>query len=240
MRTNSAARLLVAALLGCVIGGNGSGQTLITTINGVVTTEYLAPFRPTATASASATSTGDSDESNDDDDDDGGSSLSAAGIFGIVFGTLVGIAILGALCFFCFARGLWASVFGGRTNNSHGSNSNIEVYEEYQSDSDYYSRAGTSAMAAGAGRRRGRGDSWHGEKPRKKKSGAGWFGLGAVAATLLAMLNMKKDKKTSRESEAMYSRPYGSETLVLAPAVRALALLRLVVVALVTPPTLPA
>ncbi|KAL5629853.1 hypothetical protein BROUX41_001459 [Berkeleyomyces rouxiae] len=195
-----------------IVGGNGSGKTMITTVNGVVTTEYIAPFRPTATATSTATSTNGSDESNedDDDDDDGGGSISAGGIVGIVFGTLIGIAILGALCFFCIARGLWASIFGRRSSNhsGSGSNSNIEVVEQYESvsESDYYSQGGHTAMAAGAGRRHGRRDSWHGEKPpREKKSRGGWLGLGAVAGTMLAMLNMKKDKKARRSSESMYN-----------------------------------
>ncbi|KAK7430828.1 hypothetical protein QQZ08_002617 [Neonectria magnoliae] len=220
--------------------GMEGGTTVVVTSNGKVTTQYSAPYRVTGTTtfttdgvrstetasdetasetdtSASATATNDNDTIGAGGDGTGGN-LSAGAIAGIVIGTIVGVALLLLLCFCCIARGLWVAVFGKKKKEE--SRERIDVYEER------YSRHGSRPPTAYSkrnehkgwfGKGKGGGPSSAGSRREKKESsGKKWLGIAGLAATLLALLNLKKDKKpaskparssrgSSRYSDSYYS-----------------------------------
>jgi hypothetical protein len=188
-------------------GGGGGGGFVPTTVvvtqsDGVVTTQYSAPYRVT-----SATVTGvftTSSPTGTPVPVTGGTaaSLSPGAIAGIVIGVLAGIAILLLLCFCCIARGLWNAIFGRKKKSRR---ERVEVVEEYSAHgsrvpSAHSRREHHTGWFAGGGR----------DEKKKKSSGAGWLGLAAGAATILALLNLRKNKKKDRKSRTSYSDSYYS------------------------------
>ncbi|KAF7559688.1 hypothetical protein G7046_g4465 [Stylonectria norvegica] len=217
--------------------GLGGGSTIVVTQDGKLTTQYSAPYRVTGTTtitttgvpsnSASATetetTTAESATATSDNDTIGagggggtGGHLSGGAIAGIVIGTLAGICLLLLLCFCCIARGLWGLIFGKKDKNDE-KRERVDVYEER------YSRHGSRAPSGHSRRDRhkgwfgagggGGGPSSAGERREKKKSNGGmWLTIAGLATTLLALLNMRKDKKptskpsrSSRYSDSYYS-----------------------------------
>jgi hypothetical protein len=198
-------------------GVGGGATVIITASNGQVTTQYSAPYRITGTttvvtsgvrteSSSGPTSTGDSDTIGaGDGEEDGGGGLSAGAIAGIVIGSLVGVALLLLLCFCCIARGLWNAIFGRKKTTKE----RVDVYEEG------YSRHGSAAPHA----RRDRHTGWFGgggrpasagDRSEKKSGGKRWLGLAGLAATMLALLNLRKDKKPERRAGSRYTNSYYS------------------------------
>lgn len=206
---------------------------VVITTNGVVTTQYSAPYRVTGTTTittqviqtGSGTETGASPTATGDEAIGAGSKgtngggLSGGAIAGIVIGTLAGVALLLLLCFCCIARGLWAAIFGKRRSGDSGVRE--EVIEER------YSKSGSRAASASAYSRRDRHGGWFGgssrqggstvvtdrrEKRRKSSTSCWtWLGIGAIAATLFTLLNLKKDKRpNSRKTPSRYSESYSS------------------------------
>jgi hypothetical protein len=202
------------------------------TTDGMTTTLYSAPYRVTGTTTvttqvvqtgtgtgANPTATGDGEAIGAGSKTTNGSGLSPGAIAGIVIGTLVGVALLLLLCFCCIARGLWAAIFG-RKRSADSSVREEEIIEER------YSKGGSGAASASAFSRRDRHGGWFGGSSRpgastvvtdrreKKKSSGGcwkWLGIGAVAATLFTLLNLKKDKRpNSRKTPSRYSDSYYS------------------------------
>lgn len=205
-------------------GGGGDVTRTITSDGQVVTTRFSAPFRPTGTSfsrdgsataettpPASGTAIG-SDGDNGDEDTGGGTGggLSGGEIAGIVIGVLAGLWILGMICFCCIARGLWGLCCGSRKKDER--RERVEVQEEYY-------RGGSRAPSAAAHAQRDRHTGWFG-RPRSagsrrdekdKGSGAKWLGLGAAAATLLALLHFRRgDKKEERQPRSRYTDSYYS------------------------------
>ncbi|KAL7788630.1 hypothetical protein V8C37DRAFT_388022 [Trichoderma ceciliae] len=204
--------------------------------NGMTTTQFSAPYRVTGTTTittqvvqtgtgagadtATATDTGASATSTSDGEAIGagskttnGGGLSPGAIAGIVIGTIAGVALLLLLCFCCIARGLWAAIFG-RKRSGDSSVREEEVIEER------YSKGGSASAYS----RRDRHGGWFAGSSRpgastvvtdrreKRKSSGGcwaWLGIGAVAATLFTLLNLKKDKRpNSRKTPSRYSGSY--------------------------------
>ncbi|PNP38252.1 hypothetical protein TGAMA5MH_09825 [Trichoderma gamsii] len=211
--------------------GYAEPTPVVIVTDGHTTTQYSAPYRVTGTTTitsvqtgtntgASATATGDGEAIGAGSKTTNGNGLSPGAIAGIVIGTLVGVALLLLLCFCCIARGLWAAIFGKRRSND-SSVREEEVIEER------YSKGGSRAASASAYSRRDRHGGWFGGSSRpatstvvtdrreKRKSSSGgcwkWLGIGAVAATLFTLLNLKKDKRpNSRKSPSRYSNSYYS------------------------------
>lgn len=203
--------------------GMDGGKTVVVTKDGKTTTQYSAPFRVTGTttvvtsgikstdATVTATSTGTADGASgtDQPEDTGGTAnnkLSGGAIAGIVIGTLAGISLLFLLCFCCIVRGLWHAIFG-KKKDKHERETVIDEYSSYH-----------GSRVPSAYSRRDRHSGWAGGHPasvsdrrEKKSDGKKWLGLAGGAATLLALLNMKKDKRparkapTSRYTESYYS-----------------------------------
>ena len=182
-------------------GGGGGGAGTVVTTNGQVTTLFSAPFRVTGTGSAAPSQTFVSGQ---EPQEDGGSGLSGGAIAGIVIGALAGIGLLFLLCFCCIAKGILGAIFGRKKKKERTREEIVE--ERYtrssHAPSSYFTKRGTHS-------------SWYGSSssPRrsekKKSSGGKWLGIGAAAATLLALLNIKKDKKPpSRRTPTMYTDSY--------------------------------
>ncbi|KAL5088861.1 hypothetical protein Trisim1_006277 [Trichoderma cf. simile WF8] len=218
--------------------GYAEPTPIVVVSNGHTTTQYSAPYRVTGTTTittqvvqtgtgtatetgASATETGDGEAIGaDGSKGTNGGGLSPGAIAGIVIGTLAGVALLLLLCFCCIARGLWAALCGRRRSGDDSVRE--EVIEER------YSKSGSRAASASAHSRRDRHGTWFGGSSRqgtstvvtdrreKRKSSAGcwtWLGIGAVAATLFTLLNLKKDKRpNSRKTPSRYSDSYYSYT----------------------------
>ncbi|PHH74238.1 hypothetical protein CDD80_3216 [Ophiocordyceps camponoti-rufipedis] len=182
---------------------------VVTGDGGQLTTQYSAPFRVTGTTTvttsgvmggpASASSTSAAPEAIGADAGTAGSGLSPGAIAGIVIGTIVGVALLLLLCFCCIARGLWAALCGHRRRRDRD---RIDVYEERRSHHTH-SRAPSAAHAV----RKDRHSGWFGgpsrpasvvQRREKKSSGNWWLGVTAAAGTILALLNLKKDKPKPR------------------------------------------
>ncbi|GJC86930.1 hypothetical protein ColLi_09768 [Colletotrichum liriopes] len=194
--------------------GWGGGITTVTSGGVTITTQYSAPYRITSTRAtgtfASATGTGTGTVVPVTDEGTGGG-LSGGAIAGIVIGTLAGLGLLMLLCFCCIARGLWGLLFGGKKKKEH-SRERVEVVEER------YSRHGSRMPSAHSHRPSHGGWFGGGGRPapaarrkEEKKEGAKWLGLGAAAATLLALLNLKKDKP-ARKPRSSYTDSYYSYT----------------------------
>ncbi|WYZ42969.1 hypothetical protein EsH8_VI_000668 [Colletotrichum jinshuiense] len=192
----------------------GGGLTTITSGGVTITTQYSAPYRITSTRAtgtfASATSTGTGGVVPVPDEGTGGG-LSGGAIAGIVIGTLAGLGLLMLLCFCCIARGLWGLIFGGKKKKER-SRERVEVVEER------YSRHGSRMPSAHSHRPSHGGWFGGGGRPapaasrkEEKKEGAKWLGLGAAAATLVALLNLKKDKP-ARKPRSTYTDSYYSYT----------------------------
>lgn len=181
------------------------GTPIVITTDGHVTTLYSAPFRVTGTGTDEPTGTfgAGHDGAEEGDDDDGG--LSGGAIAGIVVGTLAGVGLLCFLCFCCVARGIWAALFGGKKKERERTRE--EIYE------DRYTRRGASRPSSYY-TGRGTHSSWYGSEDgatnEKRKSGAKWLGLAGLAATLLALLNIRKKKKkpAERRTPTMYTDSY--------------------------------
>ncbi|KHN95362.1 uncharacterized protein MAM_06866 [Metarhizium album ARSEF 1941] len=195
-------------------------STIVVTSNGVVTTRYSAPYRVTGTTtivgsgarsdqsfytatatttSAGSTSTSDGQTIGADGSSKGGTGggLSGGAIAGIVIGTLAGVALLMLFCFCCIARGVWNVVFGRKKERTE----KIIVEEDVR-----YSRHGSQAPPYS---RRDRHSGWFGGRPtsvadrrRKSSDGKWWLGLAGAATTLLALLNLKKDRKPARRPQS--------------------------------------
>ncbi|PFH57406.1 hypothetical protein XA68_15121 [Ophiocordyceps unilateralis] len=180
---------------------------VVTADGGQVTTQYSAPFRVTGTttvttsglvgpSSASASASSAAAEAIGADAGTAGSGLGPGAIAGIVIGTIAGVALLLLLCFCCIARGLWAAICGRRRNDRP--RDRVDVYEEHRSRHTH-SRAPSAAHAV----RKDRHSGWFGgpsrptsvvERREKRSGGNRWLGVAGAAGTILALLNLKKDK----------------------------------------------
>lgn len=191
-------------------------STIIITTDGTVTTQYSAPYRVTGTTTIvttdtvteSGTATTTTEESTGTSEPigaggGGGGGLSGGAIAGIVIGSIFGAMLLLLLAFCCIARGLWKACFGRKKKER------TEVIEER------YSRHGSRPPSAHSGRHHhsgwfgGGGSAAGGEK---KSSGKKWLGLAGIAAALLALLNLRKEKKPARKGggRSRYSNSYYS------------------------------
>lgn len=195
-------------------------STIVITTGGKTTTQYSAPYRVTGTTTLVTTGpitqtqvpTGTQTAPNPTGTTDGatgaggsgGGGLSGGEIAGIVIGSIAGAVLLLLIAFCCIARGLWGLCFG-RKKREH-----VDVYEER------YSRHGSrdrhSGWFGGGG-----GGGGHSEK---KSSGKKWLGLAGLAATLLALLNLRKsDKKPARKpTGSRYSNSYYSYSDATSPS----------------------
>ncbi|OLN95905.1 hypothetical protein CCHL11_05087 [Colletotrichum chlorophyti] len=192
----------------------GGGITTITSGGVTITTQFSAPYRITSTTAtgsfASATATGTGGVVPVTEEGTGGG-LSGGAIAGIVIGTLAGLGLLMLLCFCCIARGLWGLIFGGKKKKER-SRERVEVVEERYSrhgsrmPSSHSRRPSHNGWFAGSGR-----PAPAARRNEEKKEGAKWLGLGAAAATLLALLNLKKDKP-ARKPRSTYTDSYYSYT----------------------------
>lgn len=215
--------------------GYDEPTTVVITTDGHVTTQYSAPYRVTGTTTLTtsgvrstdatttnsadgAAGTGDSDKVGGADGGGGGGGLSGGAIAGIVIGALAGVALLLLLCFCCIARGLWHAIFGRKKEHKE----RVDVYEER------YSRHGSRVPSAVS--RKDRHTGWFGmggrpssagdrRSEKKKSNGKMWLGLAGAAATLLALLNLRKDKKPARKpARSRYSDSYYSYSDATSPS----------------------
>ncbi|KAF4955870.1 hypothetical protein FGADI_4265 [Fusarium gaditjirri] len=201
---------------------------VVITTDGKITTQYSAPYRVTGTTTitnsgaltesetateteseASATATETSEGAAAGETGTGGGGLSAGAIAGIVIGVIAGVALLLLLCFCCIARGLWVALFGKKDKEK---SERVDVYEER------YSRHGSRPPpSASAHSRRPRHKGWFGmggrgspssagDRREKRSDGKKWLGIAGLAATLLALLNLKKDKRPASTKPARSSR----------------------------------
>jgi hypothetical protein len=191
-------------------GGGGPVESTVTyvfTTDGHVTTQFSAAFRVTAssTITGGAGATGTFLPGADTGEEVGSGGLSGGAIAGIVIGVIAGLMLLSLLCFCCIVRGLWAAIFGRKKKDRRRSTDRIDVYEEY-------SRRGSRAPTSHS--RRDNHTSWYGSaaSEKKKSGGSKWLGIGAGAATLLALLNMNKKKKVPRKPRTATTESYYSYT----------------------------
>ncbi|KAL6869128.1 hypothetical protein ACO1O0_000451 [Amphichorda felina] len=196
-------------------------STIVITTGGKTTTQYSAPYRVTGTTTLVTTGpitqtqvpTGTQTAPNPTGTTDGatgaggsgGGGLSGGEIAGIVIGSIAGAVLLLLIAFCCIARGLWGLCFG-RKKREH-----VDVYEER------YSRHGSRDRHSGWFGGGGGGGGGHSEK---KSSGKKWLGLAGLAATLLALLNLRKsDKKPARKpTGSRYSNSYYSYSDATSPS----------------------
>lgn len=206
--------------------GYDEPSTIIITTDGTVTTQYSAPYRVTGTTTVvttdtvtegatMTTSTGESTATSEPigAGGGGGGGLSGGAIAGIVIGSIAGAMLLLLLAFCCIARGLWKMCFGKKKKET------TEVYEERYSrhgsrPPSMHSRRPNHSGWFGGG---GGGGSAAGEK---KSSGKRWLGLAGLAATLLALLNLRKEKKPARKGggRSRYSDSYYSYSDYTSPS----------------------
>lgn len=208
--------------------GYGEPSTVVVTSNGVVTTQYSAPYRVTGTTTITttgvrstdagattgtptSTTSGHTASSTQDPDSTGGggsgtanNKLSGGAIAGIVIGSLAAAGLLVLLCFCCIARGIFHAIFGKKREK-------VDRYDDEYSNSAHSRRDHHSGWFGFGGGNKNRPASVSDRRSEKKSSGAWWVGIAAGAATLLAMLNLKKKKKepsrkgTSRYTDSYYS-----------------------------------
>lgn len=209
--------------------GYDEPSTIVVTTDGKVTTRYSAPYRitgttvvtttevqstntETVTETGSSTNSGDAagatetDENgepieNDDDGGTGGGGLSAGAIAGIVIGALAGVMLLCLLAFCCIVRGCWALIFGGKKDK--------EKRERVEYEESYYRGSRPPPPARNTGWFGfGRGDRPKSPRRSEKKDSSGkwWLGLAGAAATMLALLNLRKDKKKPERKGGSRSR----------------------------------
>ena len=168
---------------------------VITNTDGQLTTQYSAPYRVTGTTvitttetdTATSSTTGTAVEATETSDEGtgaggGGGGLSGGAIAGIVIGSIAGALLLLLLAFCCIARGLWNACFGRKKVRE-------EVIEERYSGSRPPSTHHSS---------------WHGGggHVHDEKKSSGWkkyLGAAGLIGTMLALLNLKKDKKPARK-----------------------------------------
>lgn len=202
--------------------GYGEGTTVVITTDGRTTTQYSAPYRITGTTTVVTTgvvatsTTGTAVKATKTETEPigagggGGGGLSGGAIAGIVIGSLVGAFLILLIAFCCIAKGLWNVIFGRKRKVRE------EVYEER------YSRNGSRPPSTYS--RRERHGKWFGGSAaggEKRKSGGGkWLGLAGAAAGLLALLNVKKEKKPARKSGrgSRYSDSYYSYSDATSPS----------------------
>jgi hypothetical protein len=200
---------------------------IVVTSDGKTTTQYSAPYRVTGTTtivnsgaptsvtateteSETETETGDPGATETSDGGNigaggGGGGLSGGAIAGIVIGSIAGAMLLLLIAFCCIARGLWKACFGRKRKET------VDVYEER------YSGHGSRPPSHHAGRNshggwfgRFGGGGGGGGSGEKKSGGGKWLGLAGLAAGLIALLNLKKDKKPVRRPASRYSDSYYS------------------------------
>lgn len=196
--------------------GYDEPSTIVITTGGVTTTQYSAPYRITGTTTVvstdvistvteGASATTDTAGATGTNEPigaggGGGGGLSGGEIAGIVIGSIAGAMLLLLIAFCCIARGLWKACFGRKKTER------TEVYEER------YSRHGSRPPSTHS--RRDHHTGWFGGggggSGEKKSSGKKWLGIAGLAATLLALLNLKKDKKPARKTGGRGSRHSGS------------------------------
>lgn len=181
-------------------GGGGGGYATVITTNGQVTTLFSAPFRVTGTGTPSPTGFTSGQDQEDEGD---GSGLSPGAIAGIVIGTLAGIGLLFLLCFCLIAKGILGAIFGKKKKKERSQGAYDDHYtRSSRAPSSYFTKKDAHSSWYGSST-----SPRHNEK--KKSSGGKWLGIGAAAATLLALLNIKKDKKPpSRRTPTMYTDSY--------------------------------
>jgi len=144
----------------------------------------------------------------------GGGGLSGGAIAGIVIGTLLGLALLGLLCFYCCIRGLFAAFLGlfgiGKKKQRR---TEVDEYERYS----HHGSGRHSGAGAGAGR------TWYGaaarpSRPERRDDSKSkkLLGVGAGLAGLWAILGLKRrhDRRHDDEkySEYSYSSDYYTNT----------------------------
>ncbi|CEI64915.1 hypothetical protein FVEN_g3411 [Fusarium venenatum] len=212
--------------------GYDAPTAVVITSDGKLTTQYSAPYRVTGTTTivnsgaptesesgtatetdAEATATETSDEAAAGESGTGGGGLSAGAIAGIIIGVIAGVALLLLLCFCCIARGLWVALFGKKDKDKE-SRERVDVYEERYSRHGSRPPASASAHSRrprhkgwfGFGGKKGGSPSSAGDRREKKSDGKKWLGIAGLAATLLALLNLKKDKRPASTKPARSSR----------------------------------
>lgn len=214
--------------------GYEAPSTVVVTDHGVVTTQYSAPYRVTgvttvtvsqtpqvtSTTSYTYTYTPTTTSSVYPSVHDHQNQLSGGAIAGIVIGCLVGFALLILLCFCCIIRGIWDAIFGRKDSSRERERERVDITEER------YSRHGSRGPSAYA-----RGDrhaGWVGSRPppqpreKPKSNGKEWLGLAGIAATLLALLNLRRDSekkqppppKRAPRSRSRYSNSYYSASYI--------------------------
>ncbi|KAJ2897266.1 hypothetical protein MKZ38_004820 [Zalerion maritima] len=197
----------------CMVRSSGLGVSssyaVTTTINGVLTTQYSQPYKPTSdtttTTTVGATATGTTVAVTDDDD-----GLSGGAIAGIVIGVIAGVILLLLLCACCVVKGAWSTFMGmfGKKDHHHDR-------EKIVIDEERYVRHGSASHS----RRNGHG-SWYGDRPsaaasRKKEGGKGLMGMAAGLGTLALILGLKRHddhKSKPARSRSSYSSSYFTDS----------------------------
>lgn len=189
----------------CLDRSTGIGGATVTTIDGVLTTQYSAPYRPTSEATSTTTTVEATGTAIGVVDDDNG--LSGGEIAGIVIGVIAGVILLLLLCACCLVKGAWSTIMGmfGRKDHRHLDREKVVIEEER------YVRHGSGSRRTGH-------DSWYGDRPsgaaaRKKESGKGLMGMAAGLGTLAMLLGLKRgDKSKPARSRSSYSSSYFTDS----------------------------
>lgn len=138
--------------------------------------------------------------------------LSGGAIAGIVIGVLVGLFLLGLLCFYCCLKGLFdglVALFGGRRRNKR---TEVDEYEHYSHHSSRH----------GGGRGGGGGRTWYGaskparvtrrdERRSSNHEGRNMAGVAAGLGALWAILGLKRRQKERRNEEKYSEYSYSSD-----------------------------
>ncbi|KAI1336431.1 hypothetical protein F5Y15DRAFT_207257 [Xylariaceae sp. FL0016] len=200
--------------------GSGSGSWIESTMTGIITTQYIAPWRvtdgSTIVMSTTSTATAASETSPSSTTTAAAvgttnNQLSGGAIAGIVIGTIAGVVLLLLLCFCCIAKGLWevfAGIFGFGKKKRRKSE-RVEITEER------YSRHGSAYGSARPAHRTwfggggGRPSAAGSRKEKKSGGGMGWLAASAGAAALL--LGLKRHDKHHHKPSGGSSRPPRSD-----------------------------